>query len=379
MSSKADQEIRRPAQIRVVQRHRRDLGDLSDLKASLSRVGLLHPVVIAPDGRLVAGERRLKAIRELGWDWVPVRVVRSLDDALKALHAERDENTCRKDFAPSEAVALARDLEPLELKAAKERQGTRTDKHPGKLPEGLKGERKEHIAAAVGVSRKTLEKATAVVEAAERDPHRFEKYRAGMDRTGNVHGAYRQLARETTRHERPSTPLPDGSFRLLYADPPWRYEHIETESRAIENQYPTMSLEEICALKVPAAPDSVLFLWATSPKLAEAIQVIDRWGFSYRTCAVWDKETIGMGYYFRQQHELLLVAARGSLQVPAPSDRPASVIRVKRSKHSAKPHVVYELIEAMYPAFDERDRIELFARAARKGWATWGNDPAVAS
>jgi N6-adenosine-specific RNA methylase IME4 len=169
-----------------------------------------------------------------------------------------------------------------------------------------------------------------------------------------------------------------GTYRLLYVDPPWRYEHVETENRAIENQYPTMGLDEIAALDVPAADDAVLFLWATSPKLDEAMRVIEAWRFVYRTCAVWDKELIGMGYYFRQQHELLLVAARGSLPVPEPSARPSSVIRSRRGKHSEKPVEVYEILEAMYPDFTALDRVELFARSLRDGWAAWGNEEAVA-
>jgi N6-adenosine-specific RNA methylase IME4 len=187
----------------------------------------------------------------------------------------------------------------------------------------------------------------------------------------------REGEREQTKEARPARPLPEGVFRLLYADPPWRYEHIETENRAIENQYPTMSLDELCAVRVPAADDAVLFLWATSPKLAEAVHVIDRWGFSYRTCAVWDKELIGMGYYFRQQHELLLVGARGALPVPEPSARPSSVLRVKRGRHSQKPAAVYDLLESMYPAFTELDRVELFSRTDRPGWTSWSNEPAL--
>lgn len=166
-------------------------------------------------------------------------------------------------------------------------------------------------------------------------------------------------------------------YPVLYCDPPWRYEHVETESRAIENQYPTLSLEEICALPVSeiAMDDCILFLWATSPKLEEAMRVLSSWGFIYRTCAVWDKEKIGMGYYFRQQHELLLVATRGELPTPGPSDRPPSVIRAKRGDHSAKPEEVYELIEAMYP---ELPKLEMFARQHRDGWDSWGNQSEAA-
>ncbi len=166
-------------------------------------------------------------------------------------------------------------------------------------------------------------------------------------------------------------------YPVLLCDPPWRYEHIETESRAIENQYPTMTHDELCALPVAdaALDDCVLFLWATSPKLGEAFALLDAWGFNYRTCAVWDKEKIGMGYYFRQQHELLLVAVRGNPMTPAPADRPSSVIRVARGIHSEKPIEVYELIESMYPDFS---RLELFARSAREGWNAWGYEAPAA-
>ncbi len=71
----------------------------------------------------------------------------------------------------------------------------------------------------------------------------------------------------------------------------------------------------------------MLLLWAPSSKLAEAMEVLSACGLSYRTCAVWDKEVIGPGYFFRQQHELLLLAALGSPPAPAPSDRVTSVIR----------------------------------------------------
>lgn len=164
----------------------------------------------------------------------------------------------------------------------------------------------------------------------------------------------------------------DIRYPVLYADPPWRYEHAESDSRAIENQYPTMALDDICALPVSdlATPDAILFLWATSPKLAESMKVIESWGFTYRTCAVWDKQKIGMGYYFRQRHELLLVATRGSIPTPAPGDRAASVIAEPREEHSAKPAKFAELIESMYPTLP---RIELFCRSPREGWAVWGN------
>ena len=163
-----------------------------------------------------------------------------------------------------------------------------------------------------------------------------------------------------------------GTYPVIYADPPWRYDVVESESRAIENHYPTMSNEDIYALPIQSlcTDDAVLFLWATSPKLVEAIQVVAAWGFTYKTCMVWVKDKIGMGYYARQQHELLLIATRGAPPTPAPADRPSSVITATRGEHSAKPDEFYAVIERMYPALP---KVELFCRSPRDGWSAWGN------
>ncbi len=161
-------------------------------------------------------------------------------------------------------------------------------------------------------------------------------------------------------------------YPIIYADPPWQYEHSKTDNRKIENQYPTMSLDEICEMKVGelATPDAVLFMWATSPKLEEALRVISSWGFTYRTNMVWIKDRIGMGYYARQQHELLLIATRGSVPVPEPENRVSSVLHSPRLEHSKKPEQYYETIERMYP---EYKKIELFSRNQYDGWESWGN------
>jgi N6-adenosine-specific RNA methylase IME4 len=170
----------------------------------------------------------------------------------------------------------------------------------------------------------------------------------------------------------------DGkTWPVIYADPPWRYDHQVTDNRAIENQYPTMSIDEICALPISeiASPDAIIFLWATSPKLAQAFLVIQAWGFEYVTCAIWDKIRMGQGYYFRQQHELLLVAKRGNIPVPLPAARPSwSIYQEQRTEHSAKPAKFAEVIEAMYP---DLPKIELFCRSPREGWAVWGNQAHV--
>jgi N6-adenosine-specific RNA methylase IME4 len=195
------------------------------------------------------------------------------------------------------------------------------------------------------------------------------------DAIGRAITEIKQASRTTTiRREAKGLGTITQRYPILLADPPWMYEkNSETPTRQIENQYPTMSLEAIRALDVSrvAAKDCVLFMWATSPKLAEAMSVLQAWGFAYRTCAVWVKTQIGMGYYWRQKHELVLLGIRGEPTHPSPSARPASVIEAPRTQHSAKPVELYEQIETMYPRLP---KLEMFARKPRKGWAAWGNE-----
>lgn len=165
-----------------------------------------------------------------------------------------------------------------------------------------------------------------------------------------------------------------GKFPVIYCDPPWQYDFMGVDAWRVENHYPTMTTEEICDMTVGdhATDDAILFLWATAPKLADAMRVIGAWGFTYKTCAVWDKDWTGMGNYFRIQHELLLISTRGEIPPPETDNRPASIVRHKRStKHSEKPEVFYGIIEAMYP---ELPKVELFARSTREGWKSWGNE-----
>lgn len=145
--------------ITVRDRHRSDLGDLDALADSLLSVGMLQPIVVREEDTrliLVAGERRLEAARRLGWQTVPIRVVRKIKDAETALLAERDENTQRKAMTPTELKSLTDALLEFEKPAAKERQGTRTD-IKGDRPEGS-GQATDRAATAVGWSRRSYER-----------------------------------------------------------------------------------------------------------------------------------------------------------------------------------------------------------------------------
>jgi N6-adenosine-specific RNA methylase IME4 len=171
-------------------------------------------------------------------------------------------------------------------------------------------------------------------------------------------------------------------FNVIYADPPWRYDFCKGGGREIEHHYPTMALEDLEAMPIPKAENAIMFMWAPAPKLTDALRLMAAWGFEYITCAVWDKQIIGMGMWFRQQHELLLVGRCGKVQLPTRLH--SSVWSVKRGEHSAKPLQVRQWITENYPAKDGWKKIELFAREGGlfqnellEEWALFGNESGV--
>jgi N6-adenosine-specific RNA methylase IME4 len=162
-------------------------------------------------------------------------------------------------------------------------------------------------------------------------------------------------------------------YNVLYVDPPWRFEpysRLTGMDRAADNHYATLDLAAIKALRVPAAKNCALLLWATSPMLLQALEVMTAWGFAYRSKCVWVKPSIGTGYWWRNQHETLLLGIKGRIPAPAPGQRFPSVICARRGRHSEKPAVFAEMIERMFP---DTSKLEMFARGLpREGWEGWG-------
>jgi len=307
---------------------------------------------------------------------------RSLDD-VKAIH---DVAVAAKKYA--EACKLGEDsvryAQEIVLRATR-RMGeilAETPKHEGGRPIVNPSLRARGLPTKVGDMGLTYSQSSRAQKLAVLPEAKFEEYlttapqlsQAAILREVRLGEKAERVAK--IAEQEPAPLQAAGPFPVLYADPPWRYDFSQDDNRQIENHYPTMGLDEIRALEVPAADNSVLFLWTTSPKLAEGLSVVDAWGFSYVTCMVWIKDRIGMGYYARQQHEILLIGKRGSLPTPDPEDRPSSVITAPRGQHSAKPDVVYELLERMYPF---AERCELFQRRPRDNWAGWGNQASEAA
>lgn len=200
--------------------------------------------------------------------------------------------------------------------------------------------------------------------------------------------AKRKAARRKVKPS-PNPSLPEGKYAVIYADPPWRYDFAQVTDWSIEEHYKTLTTEEIKHYKdqngVPIqaifADNALLFLWSPQPKLTDALQVIEAWGFRYITGAVWVKNRLGMGYWWMQKHELLLLAKKGEFPTPLTKNRFPSVIKAGWNGHSTKPAVVYKMIEKMCPLPDshkqeERDYyIELFKRGTKRPfWGGFGQE-----
>jgi N6-adenosine-specific RNA methylase IME4 len=299
-----------------------------------------------------------------------------------ALRVEIEENAARKDLTQSElAEVQARILVELRKQA---KPGTRTD-----LGTPVKPFTEVRAAAVVGKlfgeSHTQVVKRQAVLAAAEAEPARFGHLPKQMDETGQVNHAYKVVNR-VKRHRTIAAAAGNaaglehrGPFPLIYADPPWEFEVYSEKGldRTADQHYPTLTDQEIIDFKiygksVPeiAHRDAVLFLWCTSSNFERALAIVKGWGFRYKTNAIWDKQRTGTGLVFMNMHEHLVYCIRGNM--PAPQYLPPSIFRYPRGEHSAKPPEIRAEIEKMYPAFDEKTRLELFARGSFKGWSTYG-------
>jgi N6-adenosine-specific RNA methylase IME4 len=166
----------------------------------------------------------------------------------------------------------------------------------------------------------------------------------------------------------PGEPEPTPEvFSAIVIDPPWRYYKVGTRGAA-EDHYPTMSLEELAALELPAADDAHLYLWVTNGFLREGFDLLDAWGFTYKTTLTWCKPQIGMGNWFRNSTEHVLFGVRG--KCPTLRNDVPTHFTANRTRHSAKPESFYDLVESCSAG----PWLEMFARRRRFGWHVWGNE-----
>lgn len=340
---------------------------------SIENNGVLEPLVIKKDKTIISGHRRRKAAVEAGLDQVPVREVEfDSEDLERRTLIELNRYRERTDGI---RIKEGRELIRLETRKGKERMsrgGEGGIEGVPNLAHLQTGRSLEKTAEKVGIGKETLRKGLKVYEAADKDDDVALKQVEKLDQgTSSIHAAYRAVQKEKQIEELEAEPpqLPDGSYRVLVADPPWQYgnQSYRSGNRGAVD-YPTMELSELKELDVPAADDSVLWLWTTNAFMGEAHELLDAWGFEQKTILTWVKERMGVGHWLRNQTEHCLLATRGNPTVDLEDQ--TTYLKAPRREHSRKPDEFYELVESLCPG----SKYELFARQAREGWEAFGDE-----
>jgi N6-adenosine-specific RNA methylase IME4 len=336
------------------------------LLADVAERGFQVPLDITREGVLLDGRHRHGIALVLGLELVPVRIVDPPDEVEYMLLAALQ----RRQLSESQRAALAVELDEYRTRrdeaAARKRANLRNSGVDVASMPHRAGRSRDHAARLAGVCPRLVQHAITVRGS---DPALYDQVKAGEVALGRAVKDLQLRARYAEIGESPS--LPAGQFDLIYADPPWQLGSAGS-SGSPEQHYPTMPTPDIAGLAIPAAEDAVLLMWAVTSLMPDALEVIDAWGFTYKSGFVWVKPSIGPGNYVRNRHELLLIATRGNYPPPLPKHRPDSVVEAPRGRHSEKPKCFYERLEQMWP---NATKLELFARGkARPGWTAWGNE-----
>lgn len=370
-------------------RHRKDLGNVQELANSIREIGLLHPIVVRCDMRLVVGERRLAAYRLLAeqdgskWSKIAANVTDAMGDIATLVKAECQENTCRKAFTPEEAVAIGEAIEAT-LPKPEERKAEARRRAKGKKKDGAScailskpkrdnGKRTASIAAAaVGMSARTYEKAKEVVNASKKSP-KAKRLVQEMNKTGKVNGAHKKLkvAKQKEEIAKEPPPLPTGPFRVIVVDPPWHYDkRPDDPTHRGALPYPSMTLEQIKSLSIAnmAHENCVLWLWTTNSHIMYSFEIAEAWGFTYKTLLTWVKDKMGLGDWLRGQTEHCLMCVRGKPTIDLTNQ--TTVIHGPLREHSQKPDEFYAMVERLCPG----SKVEVFSRTNREGWTTHGDE-----
>lgn len=346
---------------------------VDDIRAN----GLKSPVIIFED-KILDGRHRYKACVNLGIDADvekyegddPLGFVishnlarRHLDESQRAMIAARIANLKdgqKKSRAPIGAASQSEAADRLSVgRRSVQRARTVIDKGTAELQQAVE-EGKVAVSVAAKIAELPAEQQTKIVAEARPDQAIKKVAREGKEQA---------LAAKTIEQSTQT----DKVYGVIYIDPPWKFETFSENGmdRSADNHYPTMSMQSLSQLAMPAANDCIMFMWATVPMMPEAIDLLTDWGFTYKSHIAWVKDRIGTGYWTRNKHELLLIATKGNVPAPAMGMQPPSVIELPVGRHSEKPEFFADMITSLYPT---TPKVEIFARIGRAGWDSIGNE-----
>lgn len=331
---------------------------------------------------------------------------RHLDESQRALVASRAIGLYEAEAAERRAAGNARGGARGKWKDARKSSADVRSTSPSRKepsppsPPPDRAKASDRAAADFGVSPRLIEHARSVERNGHRDVQRAvargelkvsaaaelaklpkarqaEVLKRSKGKPGTVRALVRQHERRELGAQLDAAPLPPptGPFRVIVADPPWKYDlRDEDATHRGVTPYPPMPTSAICALPIRALAhdDAVLWMWTTNGHLlgadgvSDALEVVKAWGFAPKALLTWTKDRLGLGTYLRNKTEHCILAIRGKPTITLASE--TTILEGSVREHSRKPESFYELVEAVTPG----SKVELFARTPRAGWAVWG-------
>jgi len=350
--------------------------ELQCLEAEIRYWAGCYSPIITWNGTIIDGHHRYAICKKHG---LPFKTEeRQFDNEDAVMIWMIDNQMGRRNITEAAKIRLALKKEDVLARQAERRmklggyECKGSIKHPKEnFPEG---QVRDLIGQDAGVSGKTVDKFKYIEKHAPEIADSLCTGKIVDGRRLSIDGAYRDIKKEKRQESLQEASFPQGKYRVIYADPPWRYsDELVDGYGAAEKHYPSMSISELCEMPIQDITDdnAVLFLWVTSPILEDSFKIINSWGFKYKTSFVWDKVKHNMGHYNSVRHEFLLVCTKGSC-VPDERQLFDSVQSIERSdKHSEKPEHFREIIDTLYK---HGNKVELFARKKVEGWEGFGNE-----
>jgi N6-adenosine-specific RNA methylase IME4 len=359
------------------------LEELRSLEASLKHEGCRDPLVVW-NNTIIDGHHRYAICNKYGISFDVVEKT-GLETELDVKLWMVNNQFSRRNLPTETRLALAYRFKELEAQKAKERQlanlkqffekeetaetSYSTDRLPVTLRDNTENNKTlEVIAQKAGVGYSTAFQYDAI----QRKGTDEQKAEVAEGKS-SIKKVYTKIQKAERLEKNKAIEWPKGKYRVIYADPPWQYGDERSGFGGAIDHYNTMTMEELKAMPVASLSEdnAVLFLWCTAPLLPEAVELINAWGFKYKTNIVWDKVRANLGNYTSVRHEHLFIATKGS-GVPDNMTRVDSVQVVERvGRHSEKPEEFRNIIESLYTY---GNKLEMFARKQVDGWEVFGNE-----
>jgi N6-adenosine-specific RNA methylase IME4 len=353
--------------------------ELEVLKNDIKEHGLLNPIVLY-ENKILDGRNRFKACKEIG---IEPKFEEYKGD--KPLEFVISLNLKRRHLTKDQLSAISPSIIKYEIEEAQRRQKQPFDNYKfstgneGVSVKSREGRVDVRVAKQLGVGESKI---SQIKKLMENSPELVEEVRLGHKTLSDIKKEQRLEKIQKQREELQKEILeqPTGLYGVIVIDPPWRYDGdifkeqkdqmpiYESNGMRGTTPYPTMSLEQIKNIKLPAKDDCVLWLWTTNNFLLKMQELLDEWGFELKSILTWNKEHFGTGRWLRSQTEHCILAIKGKPFFN--NTKWSTLIREKRTEHSAKPEIFYKMVDEICAG----RKLDYFARKKREGWDVYGDE-----